>query len=72
MNTNFDFQLKTDLQHYIADLLWNAKTHEDADKVIAIWGREAVVVKEMMIAASMDTVTETNIAEIVLEQFRNY
>lgn len=71
MDNNLHIELQTDLQIYIADLLWACQTKEEVDAILSVWGKEAIVVKEMMIAAAMDTVMDTNIAEIILEPYRS-
>lgn len=46
--------LKNPRQHKIADLLWNCHTEEDADEVIATWGHEAILIRDLMILESID------------------
>jgi hypothetical protein len=54
----------------IADLLWVADSQKEVDAVIRKFGREAVVVQQMIIAAAFDEITDVSDAEQVLEKFR--
>lgn len=53
-------------QHRIADLLWAAQSMEDMQAIVRANGRDAVVVRDMMLAAFMDEVKETDLARNVL------
>lgn len=53
----------------IADLLWVAQSQKEVDAVIRKYGREAVVVQHMMVAAAFDNVTDVSDAAHVLEKF---
>lgn len=54
----------------IADLLWAAETKEDVDKIIRVFGHDARVVHNMMVAATFDEFAETELASQVLDKFR--
>lgn len=54
----------------IADLLWAADTQKEADAVIRKFGREAVVVQQMIIAAAFDNITDVSDAAHVLENLK--
>jgi hypothetical protein len=58
--------LKTQRQFEIADLLWVAQSQEEVNVIIKVFGHEAILVRELMIAAAMDEVQETHLAERVL------
>ena len=58
--------LKTPEQFVIADLLWACQTSDEVTAILNVFGKEAHVVRELMIAAAMDDVQETNLAERVL------
>lgn len=53
-------------QHRIADLLWAAQSMEDMQAIVRANGRDAVVVRDMMLAAFMDEVNDTDLAQEVL------
>lgn len=53
-------------QHRIADLLWAAESMEAMQAIVRANGRDAVVVRDMMLAAFMDEVTDTDLAKEVL------
>lgn len=58
--------LQTPQQHAIADLLWAAQTEEEVAEIVSTYGRVAVVVRELMIAAALDEVNRTDLAQEVL------
>lgn len=58
--------LQTPQQHAIADLLWAAQSIEDMQAIVRANGRDAVVVRDMMLAAFMDEVNDTDLAQEVL------
>ena len=66
-----ELQLQNDRQVKIADLLWEAQDQASVNLIIRTFGHDALVVYDMMIAATMDQVSETNLAEQVLEKYRS-
>lgn len=54
----------------IADLLWAAQTQEEVDVVIRVFGPQAVVVQNMLVAAALDEVTEVDQAKEILEALK--
>jgi predicted alpha-1,6-mannanase (GH76 family) len=64
MKIKFD----TELQNYIADLLWTAQTLEEVDEIICIYGKEAQVVKDMMVAEMWDQHDDTFVAKPILDR----
>jgi hypothetical protein len=61
-----ELQLKTPAQVAIADLLWVAQTQEEVNVILKVFGHDARVVYELMIASAFDQVEETQQAERVL------
>lgn len=61
-----DLILKTPAQAAIADLLWVAQTQEEVAVILKVFGHDARVVYDLMLAASFDEVKETHLAERVL------
>jgi len=58
-------------QRIIADTLWNkCQTQGDVDAVLALFGVDARIVYEMMIAHTMDQDQGTDEAAEVLSRFR--
>ena len=49
-------------QHAIADLLWAAQDEAEVQEIIDTYGHPALVVREMMIAAAMDEIDDTELA----------
>lgn len=57
-------------QVHLANLLWKCENNVQVAAVIALFGKEARVVRDLMIAATLDTLDETDVAKQVLDQFR--
>lgn len=58
------------LQSHIADLMWDAKDLEMVKKIIAVYGKEAEVVYNMLLAEAFDSFNETDLAEKVIERIK--
>lgn len=52
----------------IAKILWEAEDQASVNLVLTVFGHDAHVVYNMMVAASMDQVTDTAIAEQALKK----
>ncbi len=65
-----ELKLQSKIQCKIADLLWEAKSLEEVDKIIRVFGHDARVVYNMMIAATFDQVDDTPDADRVIDRFR--
>ena len=65
-----EIQFKTTEQKRIADLLWSCQTQQEVNVVLRIYGLQAYVVKEMMIAATYDDIEDVALAQQVLKPFR--
>lgn len=63
-----NIKFKTELQNYIADLLWAAETLEDVNEIISLYGKEAQVVKDMMVAEMWDQHDDTFLAKPILDR----
>ena len=61
-----ELKLQNKTQMAIADLLWVAQSQEEVAVILKVFGREAEVVYNLMLAASFDQVQETHLAERVL------
>lgn len=55
----------------IADLLWEANSEAEVDAIIAEYGHDARVVRMMLIAAAYDQITDTDLANEVIDNIRN-
>ena len=60
----------TEYQVKLANILWQCENNVQVAAVIALFGKEAKLVRELMVAAALDTLDETDVAEKVLAQFR--
>lgn len=63
-----DIQFANQIQANIADLMWEAKSLEDVDKIIKVFGHDAVVVYHMITAHAFDEVDSVDIAKAILEK----
>ena len=61
-----ELRLQTAAQVAIADLLWVAQSEEEVAVILKVFGHDARVVYDLMLAASFDQVEETHLAERVL------
>lgn len=61
-----ELKLQNKTQVAIADLFWVAQTQEEVAVILKVFGHDARVVYDMMLAASFDQVQETHLAERVL------
>jgi len=66
-----NLQLSNELQHHIADQLWVATDREKVKDIIAIYGIDAIIVLNMMLAEYYDQVDATDLAESILERIKN-
>lgn len=61
-------KLETPYQCKLADLLWAAQTQEEVNYVLEKFGYEARVVYELMVAAAVDEVGDTKLAQQALKK----
>jgi len=66
-----ELYLQNERQVKIADLLWEAQDQASVNLILKTFGHDAQVVYNMMIAATVDQVSETNLAEQVLAKYRS-
>lgn len=57
---------KNELQTQIADMIWNAQDPYEIDMVLHLYGHDAQVVYNMILAETFDQFFETDMAEAVL------
>lgn len=65
-----EIRFANDKQVAIADLLWAAHTQEEVNVVLRVFGADAVVVQQMMIAAALDEVNNVDQAKEILEALK--
>ena len=58
------------LQSQIADLMWNAETEEKVKEIIKVYGKNAEIVYNMILAHYFDNVMDTDLAEFYLNEIR--
>ncbi len=64
-------QLANEAQHKIADLLWKAKNRAQVTSIIDVYGVDAIIVLNMMLASYYDEVDSVDIAGPELERIKN-
>lgn len=63
-----ELRLQNERQVKIADLLWEAQDQASVTLILKTFGHDARIVYDMMLAATMDEVTDTNLAEQALNK----
>jgi hypothetical protein len=63
-----ELKLQNAAQVKIADLLWVAQSQKEVDSILRVFGHDARVVYNMMIAATCDQVTDTPDADRVIQR----
>lgn len=63
--------LKNKEQHKIADMLWTAQSQDEVNQILRVFGHDARVVYDLMIAATFDDVDNTDMAVSVINQIRS-
>jgi len=62
-----ELQLQNAAQHKIADLLWVAETQQEVNSILRVFGHDAYVVYNMMVAATFDQIENVQDAERVIK-----
>jgi len=63
-----ELKLQNPTQVAIADLLWVAETDEEVAVIRKVFGRDADIVYNMMVAATFDQYTDTPDADRVIKR----
>jgi len=66
-----ELNLANKTQHHIADLLWKAQDKYRVKEIIAMYGVDAVIVLNMMLASYYDQFDGVDIAGPELERIKN-
>ena len=64
-------EFANEIQSHIADLMWTAESTEKIKDIIKVYGKDAEIVFHMIMAHYYDTIDDIDLAEEVLEKFRN-
>ena len=64
-----DIEFKTKEQRQIADLLWACQSQAEVNVVLRAFGLQAYIVKEMILAAVYDDVTDVALAQQALKPY---
>lgn len=62
-----ELKLQNPAQVKIADLLWTAQTQDEVNAILRVFGHDAAVVYNMMLAATFDEVEDTSQAMALLK-----
>ena len=60
----------TTRQVQMADILWNCKTSEQVEACITLWGTDAIIVRDLLIAVTLDETDRVDVANEYLARFR--
>jgi hypothetical protein len=60
----------TELQMRIVDLLWSCQSQEEVNVVLRVFGIDAYIVREMMLAEVYDDIDNVALAQHYLKPFR--
>ncbi len=66
-----ELKLQNAAQHKIADLLWVAQSQQEVNAILRVFGHDAQVVYNMMVAETFDDVDSVEDAEAVLRKYRS-
>jgi hypothetical protein len=64
-----ELKLKNSEQHRIADLLWVAEDQDEVNRILQVFGHNAQVVYNMMIAATFDEIEDVSAAKNLLAKY---
>jgi hypothetical protein len=62
-----DLKLQNEVQFKIADLLWKATDMEKVNYILKVFGKDAEIVYNMMVAEVYDKETDTDLAQEALQ-----
>lgn len=62
-----DLKLQNEVQLKIADLLWTATDMEKVNYILKVFGKDAEIVYNMMVAEVYDKETDTDLAQEALK-----
>jgi hypothetical protein len=66
----FTIQFKTAEQVKIANMLWSAETMYEVEEIVLLHGHDGLVVYHMILAATYDEITDTDLAEQVIAHIK--
>ena len=65
-----ELKLQNAAQVKIADLLWVAQSQQEVDSILRVFGHDAHVVYNMMVAASFDQIEDVSQAQQVIAKLK--
>ena len=57
----------TKRQRHCADLLWQCQTDSQVTSLVELFGVDAIIVRELIVAATLDELDDTAVANVVLK-----
>lgn len=55
-------------QKHCAELLWQCQTEDQVSSIVRLYGVDAIIVRELIVAATLDEIDDTCVAEVVLKE----
>ncbi len=65
-----EIRFANQIQMNIADLMWEAKDMDEVNKLIRVFGTDGHIVYNMILAYTFDQITETDLAEKVINKVK--
>jgi len=66
-----EFLLQNKIQHKIADLLWVARDQAAVNDICRVFGVDALIVLNMMLASYYDKIDTTDLSEPILKRIKH-
>lgn len=66
-----EIKFSNPLQCHIANLMWEAQTNKEVSEIIQKYGKDAYVVRDMIVATALDGMNDVEIAQTLLEDIFN-
>jgi len=58
----------TDRQKQCADLLWQSQTKQQVDVIVQLFGVDAIIVRDLIVASTLDEIDDTEVAMVFLKE----
>ena len=58
----------TDRQRQCADLLWQSQTKRQVDVIVELFGVDAIIVRDLIVASTLDEIDDTEVAMVFLKE----
>jgi hypothetical protein len=58
----------SDRQKTCAELLWQCQTKQQVDTIVQLFGVDAIIMRELIVASTLDEIDDTEVAMLVLKE----